>query len=126
MFGGLKNRCIFASVINQNNKTMTTENNKLIAEFMGGYTPYEKFGDSTEYYYRGHYVTLENMKFQTSWDWLMPVVEKIESLGYVFTIQGGKAEYGEMISEARCFIAKDKLSSTYQAVVEFIKEYNNN
>lgn len=100
-------------------------NNKLIAEFMGGYTPYERFGDSTEYYYRGDYVTLENMKFQTSWDWLMPVVEKIESLGYVFTIQGGKAEYGEMISEARCFIAKDKLSSTYQAVVEFIKLYNN-
>lgn len=53
------------------------ENNKLIAEFMGGYTPYERFGDSTEYYYKGHYVTLENMKFQTSWDWLMPVIKKI-------------------------------------------------
>lgn len=56
---------------------MTMENNKLIAEFMGGYTPYERFGDSTEYYYKGHYVTLENMKFQTSWDWLMPVIKKI-------------------------------------------------
>jgi len=64
------------------------------------------------------------MEYHTSWDWLIPVVEKIESLGYVFTIQGGKAEYGEMISETQCFIAEDKLSSTYQAVVEFIKEYN--
>ena len=63
-------------------------------------------------------------KYDTSWDWLMPVVSKIESLGYVFTIQGGKAEYGEMISETRCFIADDKLSSTYKAVVEFIKTYN--
>jgi len=62
--------------------------------------------------------------YDTSWDWLMPVVQKVESLGYVFTIQGGKAEYGEMISETRCFIAEDKLSSTYQAVVEFIKENN--
>jgi len=63
-------------------------------------------------------------KYHTSWDWLMPVVQKVESLGYVFTIQGGKAEYGEMISETQSFIAKDKLSSTYQAVVEFIKAYN--
>jgi len=30
-----------------------------------------------------------------------------------------------MISETRCFIAEDKLSSTYKAVVEFIKEHNN-
>jgi hypothetical protein len=54
----------------------------------------------------------------------MPVVQKIESLGYVFTIQGGKAEYGEMISETRCFIAENKRSSTYNAVVEFINQYN--
>ena len=79
--------------------------NKLIAEFMGVKPPLY-------------------MEYHTSWDWLIPVVEKIESLGYVFTIQGGKAEYGEMISETQCFIAEDKLSSTYQAVVEFIKEYN--
>ncbi len=62
--------------------------------------------------------------YHTSWDWLMPVVQKIESLGYVFTIQGGKAEYGEMISKTQSFIAEDKLSSTYKAVVEFIKQYN--
>ena len=62
--------------------------------------------------------------YDSEWGWIMPVVQKIESLGYVFTIQGGKAEYGEMISETRCFIAEDKLSSTYQAVVEFIKTYN--
>jgi len=81
------------------------KDNKQIAEFMGVKPPLY-------------------MEYHTSWDWLIPVVEKIESLGYVFTIQGGKAEYGEMISETQCFIAEDKLSSTYQAVVEFIKEYN--
>jgi len=88
---------------------MKTEN-KLIAEFMG-----------KEIYQNYH-----ESNYHCSWDWLMPVVSKIESLGYVFTIQGGKAEYGEMISETQCFIAEDKLSSTYNAVVKFINEYNKN
>ena len=119
---------------------MTTENNKLIAEFMGGYTPYEKFGDSTEYYYRGHYVTLENMKFQTSWDWLMPVVEKIEEVfiddsnliikehRYEFDMKYTQCEIYDHVRD--CVVASgdmgSKILSTYQSVVEFIKEYNNN
>ena len=57
--------------------------NKLIAEFMG----FTK--DSKELYliddytlrsedeYQATYV--DEMKFHTSWDWLMPVVEKIET-----------------------------------------------
>ena len=94
------------------------KDNKLIAEFMGNY--HATFEDSVglEYYDE------DDMEYHTSWDWLMPVVEKIESLGYVFTIQGGKAEYGEMVSRTRCFIVNDKLSSTHQAVAEFIKAYN--
>ena len=100
--------------------------NRLIAEFMGW-----NIQNPTTIPTNLHLSNLEldngevmELKFNTSWDWLMPVIEKIESLGYVFTIQGGKAEYGEMISETRCFIAEDKMSSTYKAVVEFIKEYN--
>ena len=99
------------------------KDNKLIAEFMGrgGTFNHDKTMICTGIFPD----TMTLMKYHTSWDWLMPVVEKIESLGYVFTIQGGKAEYGEMISETRCFIVEDKLSSTYKAVIEFIKEYNN-
>ena len=85
------------------------DNNILIAEFMG----LERLSDATNsmYHHEGDFIG-RNLEYHTSWDWLMPVVQKIESLGYVFTIQGGKAEYGEMISETRCFIAEDKLSST--------------
>ena len=104
------------------------KNNKLIAEFMG-MTYYIPNDDSlmVEKAPIGVLVTpTKSLKYHESWDWLMPVVQKIESLGYVFIIQGGKAEYGEMISENRCFIAEDKLSSTYKAVVEFIKENNQN
>ena len=112
------------------------KNNKLIAEFMGAVGTPKYNPTEWDVYITGcldvdsddenaqHFYTPDEMKYHTSWDWLMPVVQKIESLGYVFTIQGSKAEYGEMISETRCFIAEDKLSSTYQAVVEFIKEYN--
>lgn len=91
-------------------------NNKLIAEFMGI--------KLTENGLAWDYINNPIPSYHTSWDWLMPVVQKIESLGYVFTIQGGKAEYGEMISKTQSFIAEDKLSSTYKAVVEFIKQYN--
>ena len=111
-------------------------NNKLIAKFMGAVGTPKYNPTEWDVYITGcldvdsddekaqHFYTPDEMKYHTSWDWLMPVVQKIESLGYVFTIQGGKAEYGEMISETRCFIAEDKLSSTYQAVVEFINEHN--
>ena len=99
-------------------------NNKLIAEFMG----LDSFKDSLASLHQGKINVdvdvYEQAQYHTSGDWLMPVVKKIESLGSVFTIQGGKAEYGEMISETRCFIAEDKLSSTYKAVVEFINEHN--
>lgn len=105
-------------------------NNKLIAEFMRlPLVPCSigtEHGVVTEGYKHPKVdvpVIPSGMQYHTSWDWLMPVVQKIESLGYVFTIQGGKAEYGEMISEPQCFIAEDKLSSTYKAVVEFIKAH---
>ena len=88
------------------------KDNKLIAEFMGGYTPYEKFGDNTEYYYKGKYVKLENMEFHKSWDWLMPVVEKIEQVNEGVPQQ---MLHVNLYSEKR---------EVYQAVIEFIKEYN--
>lgn len=94
---------------------MTTENNKLIAEFMGGYTPYERFGDSTEYYYRGHYVTLENMKFQTSWDWLMPVIKKINE-----QIDPNVRGLWRMITHPYSYHIED----VFNQVVEFINEHN--
>ena len=96
--------------------------NKLIAEFMGGYTPYERFGDSTEYYYRGDYVTLENMKFQTSWDWLMPVINKIRSMDSTYEVEEvGKYDWDNEISHYEF-----DLELTYESVVEFIKQLNNN
>ena len=103
------------------------ENNKLIAEFMGlekenglylFTTPMDDYETDTLY-------------FDCSWDWLMPVVEKIEDLGYDVIIRQGTCEIrGEDVNgmeydNFECFDA-GKHITTYSAVVEFIKQYNNN
>jgi hypothetical protein len=91
------------------------ENNKLIAEFMN------------------HYENMGNLglQYHSDWNWLMEVVERIENLGFEF-----------FIVESRCAIAHNtdqsietiidfeimgnKREAIYNAVVEFIKWYNEN
>jgi len=96
--------------------------NKLIAEFMGakplvlgGSTEYEMYGvldcieDGVN---EKHYFIDDEMRFHTSWDWLMPVVERIEQV-----IQG----VPQQMLHLSLYSTIDEV---YQAVVEFIKEYN--
>lgn len=83
--------------------------NKLIAEFMGFHRT-EKgyivggFGDGT-------FGLAEELHFHTSWDWLIPVVEKC--------FQEDGKHY--VINDALLTINIDEV---YEAVVKFIKEYN--
>lgn len=69
-------------------------------------------------------------KYHTSWDWLMPVVEKIEKLGFIVeilistnTMQQcnvyGREDFTELTVEA-----KSKIETVYRAVTEFIQWYN--
>ena len=102
------------------------EDNKLIAEFMGAEWHKDFFKDVC-------IISPSNIsyKFHTSWEWLMPVVEKIENLGYdVIIRQGtceieGENEEGIEYSHFECFDASKHIT-TYTAVVEFIKTYNLN
>ena len=60
------------------------KDNKLIAEFMGLENPFNEINDATLYKYKGvdekgefqFNIELHEMKYHTSWDWLMPVVEE--------------------------------------------------
>jgi len=70
--------------------------NKLIAEFMGS-----NLNGLESWQYE------EELQYHTSWDWLMPVVEKIYQLD----------------SNAD-FFGSINLEATYKEVVEFIKEHN--
>jgi len=103
------------------------KNNKLIAEFMGVYSEENGYD----------YTKIGNLgvMYDKSWDCLMPVIEKIESLSdtkgdfYRFTITMYDASIKgtdiEVLGDAYYEGSEQKIVSTYQAVVEFIKEYNN-
>ncbi len=115
------------------------EGNKLIAEFMGfekngkynnldcWFVPdknpmiqkYSSWGGNMS-------MTTEGLRFNTSWDWIMSVIEKIESLGYHTNI--------EYFGEHRVFFShdcigereSDKITATYKAVIQFINWYKQN
>jgi hypothetical protein len=94
-------------------KLNNMNNNKLIAEFMG-------MEDHQE---MGEYVT---PNYNTSWDWLMRVVEKIESLGYEFTIVESRCKVSNNTDHSveelfHIETIGSKFKTTYDAVVQFIK-----
>jgi hypothetical protein len=126
-------------------RNITNVNNKLIAEFMGGkLSPHspnlinmpQTIGDAKIHCVKGSELLpngtyslcyLHELKYHSSWDWLMSVVEKIES------VQAWHVE----ISTDSCTIhngllkepifetyMKTKIEATYNAVVEFIQWYN--
>ena len=89
----------------------TQENNKLIAEFMGVEkenglylftTPMDDYKTDTLY-------------FDTSWDWLMPIVESI------FERLDSRDDSANEIKKGMLVCSRN---NTYKAVVEFIKQYN--
>jgi len=85
------------------------KNNKLIAEFM------QKGSDGFGLYdFDGCHYRLDELKFHTSWDWLMPVVQKCR--------QENRLEYFDRVYYA---IETCDIKITYKAVVEFIKNQNN-
>ena len=94
------------------------KNNKLIAEFMGDTLPLNTgmMGLS-----EADVQDLENLKYDTSWDWLMPVVQKCYETEIVVqpAVKGGCSG---LITFP--LIGLPYMESTYNAVVKFIKEYN--
>ena len=109
----------------------TTENNKIIAEFLSvkihpcetienfKFLPIEERG-----LYNGYFI--DELKYHEDWNWLMEVVEKIESLGYRIEIV--KHICRIYLSNKETIIISEntpKIEAVYNAVVEFIKWYNN-
>lgn len=95
--------------------------NKLIAEFMG----LDSFKDSLASLHQGKINVdvdvYEQAQYHTSWDWLMPVIEKCLV---------GEAEQSEEVSNTTIKniyegICNQDISFAYKSVVEFIKNQNN-
>lgn len=109
--------------------------NELIAEFMGGYNydPDTRVLGLNIPHMDDQWFDIKEIQYHTSWDWLMPVVEKIESLGYDTDICGNNCMISEGTPQGdggkyfRAMIDVDKypkIVSVYEAVVEFIHWHN--
>jgi hypothetical protein len=111
----------------------TEEGNKLIADLVGAkYLPENDvwdFGNSDPFPLVSGPFT-GRLRYHYSWDWLMPVVEKIEATDdgyYDVRIMGSYCEIltfdGDVIvqmSEGE----NPKITATWMAVVKFIEWYN--
>ena len=98
--------------------------NKLIAEF-----EHRKFfGNLIDKFGEGTFNELPEMKYHTSWSWLMPVVEKIESKGYCVFIQNDccwmQVGRAGMRLPIITNLADCKIDAVYKTIIEFITWYN--
>ena len=116
------------------------ENNKLIAEFMGMniVTLDDIRRNKNPMISNADGYTVDSLQYHTSWDWLMPVVDEIESIegisirieGFSVEVLKGTMPYEDnedvVICKGDVDIRKGKIYSVYTAVVEFIKKQNKN
>lgn len=115
--------------------------NMLLARFMGGKDKTEKaIGIPDKHLwlpFHGicRFDTIQvgkgpTLQYHRSWDWLMDVVEKIESLGYEAQITSSWSAI--LLHNSAIYLVNiysvdgpNKLTATYRAIVEFVKWYNN-
>lgn len=129
---------------------MTTENNKLIAEFMGlksidwysdilkrsekiwvrkefneDPTHKDDYSKNSKFDWENFWPQTNTLNYHSSWDWLMPVVDKCFSMRFEDT--PGLREYSESINtlfdHLHCGLHSD-INHVYRNVIEFIKWYN--
>jgi hypothetical protein len=117
----------------------TLENNKIIAQFMGlaprlvspdvyeySDSPFISIReDNPEKVMEG---IVKYAKYNTDWNWLMPVVERIESMGFCFDIMNKACSISrsnEMIVDLNGNDFDKKIDSVYFACVDFLEWYNN-
>ena len=116
----------------------TEESNTLIANFMVGIQPHntgpdeDNHNDDCWWFPEGDLCYLWDIKYHNSWDWLMRVVEKIESLHGAVTITKNDCEIHTFKDDNYDFMSnynieddsKSTKEATYKAVIEFIEWYN--
>ncbi len=95
------------------------KNNKLIAEFMGLTNHHNDSSMMVTKTPQGNeIVPIDSLQYDSSWDWLMPVIEKIQDK----YLENPKLDY-EYIDEIR--LAVPNIQEVYYLVLKFIKDQNN-
>ena len=110
--------------------------NKLIAEFMECYAMPKYNPSEYEVTFVKHnpnasdedkLFLLSEMEFHSSWDWLMPVVEHVENLGYEVSIIDNECEIsntGYRVATHVAIKADTKFEAVWLAMIEFITNYD--
>jgi hypothetical protein len=111
---------------------MKAKENRLIAKFMGYSQPHPDY-PTTTYWYKEGKAPLTILSYNTDWNWLMEVVDKIEYLSDgaydVNILKNGTeiinySEKNTIVNNVCDIDYEDKIEHTYSAVVEFINYYN--
>jgi len=111
----------------------TEQNNEMIAVFMGGlwneHSSMYGIGNA-EYRYFGllknvvsaiDHFEISELKYNTSWDWLMPVVENIGNLGICYGDEGYL-----LIECIHSNLLEVNIAVVHEAICQFIEWYNEN
>lgn len=117
---------------------MNTENNILLAEFMGGlYNGEGRLSlQNNEIWLPSFGVCNINnngktLRYNSCWNWLMEVVEKIESVDnqrFCFDISLGGAIIEDTLNDFNPvveIVVESKKMAVYQACIDFVKWWNN-
>lgn len=110
------------------------ENNKLIAEFLE-WKKYKDgtFDSSSKFFWEDEHASMSwnvirydwkpsDMLFNNDWNWLMEVVEKIESLEN--NLKNETREEFTQFQKVLSLPIYTKIEAVYNACIEFIKWYN--
>lgn len=116
----------------------TIDKNRLIETFMTGRIPFDdgnlmgELRGSPGYENWHMIVKSDELEYHTSWDWLMPVVEKIEAIpGIYFDIYREATIVKHQPAEFKAwgvteYNQESKIAHVYEAAVKFIQWYNSN
>lgn len=113
---------------------MNVEKNKILASFLGrsGKTNKSLYAFKNLEYNGQIWFNETELRFHTDWNWLMQVVEKIESLKHCqidISLNWCRIGYKDTLfnyDSRNYFKGLTKIDAVYNACVEFIKWYNEN
>lgn len=92
-----------------------TENNKLIAEFLGYVQPHPDYPNST-YWYKKDESPLTILSFNYDWNWLIPAVIQCKERQFFGS--------NSLITRLNNALVQADIELVYEQVIEFINYYN--
>lgn len=112
----------------QSNEPTIEQMDKAIAEFMELETDNEPHlaHRRTVYLVNGYWYPLRKLKYNTSWDWLMPVIKKIKGMHLDILNQPHVLGYMKAAGAMNSGLITLEIDKAHKGVYEFLIWYNQN